>query len=198
MKKFVPPRRKKVKPVPPVTEYVDNPYLLGRIDELEYSLLEKEEEIDKLNKELFNANLYLEGQRKNKEVGDIKFTSLAEYESGELKNCIYQAVSEKINNTPEKFNRTKDILSEFLVKNNVENESLRLASFLKESKKVKDVQDLEEFLLNFGFVKKEESKCKHSKYSYFGDDRYLITVASTGSDYREIKNTLADIKKMLF
>ena len=54
---------------------------------------------------------------------------------------------------------------------------------------------LRQELKELGFVITEEGK--HYRLTYYGDDRYQITLAKTGSDWREGKNAASVIISMM-
>ena len=156
--------------------------------------------IEELTRE--NCSLQMENQGLRSRLNGEKGTPILylgeeeEFYPGEIREMLLDAIAKaKAEAKPE--SRRADVLGDVLAHNDYHH----LGE--ERCKKVKDLLNgyrtmsgtLRQELKELGFVITEEGK--HYRLTYYGDDRYQITLAKTGSDWREGKNAASVIISMM-
>lgn len=127
----------------------------------------------------------------------VNMANEKEFYVGEITGAILEAIVEARDNVQE-HTRRADILDDILQFNNQEKVLKILEDRRQEVKKIfKDYKrmtpDMRKKLSNLGFDITEFGK--HYRLKYYNDNRYVTTVAKTGSDCREGKNIASVIIK---
>lgn len=114
---------------------------------------------------------------------------------GEIKDMVLSVLDEAIKD--KSASRRTDVLRSIIERNNYQRLLDKRLGDLKG--KLKDyktmTKSLKSFLVDFGFC--VDGTGKHYDLTYFGDPRYCVTLAKTGSDFREGRNTIDEIKKCM-
>ena len=164
-------------------------------------LKELNEKIQKLNKEItalrtenqgLRAKLMENGTEPILFAGDEK-----EFFPGEVKEMVLIAL-EEINKAgtydgTRKGDLIKDIIRNNFTQHNISARRDRIKSMLNTYKGLD--KTLRQKLQDFGFQITEDGK--HYKLTYYGDNRYVITLSKTPSDHRSGKNTVSEIIKKI-
>lgn len=124
------------------------------------------------------------GSEKEKYEGEAHAMILSSIRH-ELKNCDSDS-------------RRHDVLESVLDKNTEEHDPIseKLSEIKKITKGYRNASEMKQELIDQGFQYTEDGR--HPKIQYPGDDRYIITAASTTSDVRAGENLYALIKKKFF
>ena len=111
-----------------------------------------------------------------------------EFYPGEIKDILLTMLSEALKNTPPK-SRRSDITRDIIQNNDYQKLSISKAEEVKLLLKNYDGMSgkTRQALKNLGFIITEEGK--HYKVTYYGDERYQITISKTPSDVRTGKNS---------
>lgn len=164
-------------------------------EELLDELAEQEEKINNLSSQLATANAIIDGLKKKEDKGGrkivINITEEDKYD-GEIRDYILEILDTALNRNTTAGTRLHDVLNDILANN--------------EYKKLHEEQrkKLEDILLRDDFIESkltelhelglyEQSRSKHIKFNYYGDNRYYTSVAKTPSDNRTSKNQISDI-----
>lgn len=173
------------------------------------ALLESfDEDIAKMQKqidELTRANQAL--QRENQGLRD-KFLATGsipivfmgderDLYQGEIKDLILSALSDSLNNLPPK-SRRKDVFKDILRNNDYKKTSKERASKIKAALKNYDglTNKVRQTLEELGFEVTRDDK--HIKATYYGDERYHITLSKSPSDIRTGKNLSSEAINICF
>ena len=110
-------------------------------------------------------------------------------------------MSEKLRRLPEEKDnplRCADVLQDLLNANECEEiQEQRQAELKRVLKGYRTLTpDIRRTLIDMGF--KITSDGKHHKLTYYGKDRYTVTMAKSGSDYRGGDNLFSEIKKRVY
>lgn len=120
-----------------------------------------------------------------------------EFFDGEARDFVLDVLNEAAKSTPDD-SRRKEIIDDILEANNYDgklaNKSTRVKTAVKGYTTMTKTMRRE--LEDLGFTITSDGK--HYKLTYYGDDRYVITMAKTGSDYRGGDNLAALINKKVF
>ena len=171
-------------------------------DDLIESVSEELKQKDRDINSLQNKNRALQDslERKNEGKNNVVFLEHTEkdYYEEEIKCTVLKCLNKYIGNTGEEGKRKRQyhILKDIIESNNISDEGAKiketLMSVLRKNRLNKeDINKLKEI----GF---EQQKGSHDKYVFSGDDRYIITVSKTPSDFREGENTAHDAVKLIF
>lgn len=168
-------------------------------------IAEYEQTIAKLK----NDNIILKGKNQSQaiilesykaKVGTPLIVSGKEQDlyDSEQKDLIIDLIQSAYNNSQDG-TRVHDIYKSILQANPENGYRRRLKTALAEIFKKYAKSDLNIIdILNDAGVSAEYFKNGHIKITINGDDRYIVSVSSTPSDYRSGMNALADINKMFF
>lgn len=124
-----------------------------------------------------------------------------DYYQGEILEFVRSALVEKLDRLPkEKDNplRSADVLQDILSANECEEMQAQRQAELKRALKGYRTltPDIRRTLIDIGF--KITSDGKHHKLTYYGKDRYTVTMAKSGSDWRGGDNLFSEIKKRIY
>lgn len=175
--------------------------LLAVYDSLDDELKEMQKKI----KELTNRNeaLSYENQRLLAKASAVNGQPILmqgtgrEFYPGETKDYVLSVLCAEAANA-EAGTRKKELLTDVVNSNEYEHISekkrQKLKQILKGYKNVSAAMKQE--LVNLGFEITEEGK--HYKLTYYGDERYLLTLAKTPSDHRSGDNIIGTISRKVF
>jgi hypothetical protein len=115
-----------------------------------------------------------------------------EFYPDEIKGMVLEALNAAADGAKEN-TRKKDVLRDVAEKNGYEGKAAARREDIKGLMKSYDRMNgaLRKELQAFGFEITEDGK--HYKLTYFGDERYIVTVSKTPSDWRTGKNTVSKI-----
>jgi len=124
-----------------------------------------------------------------------------DYYQGEILEFVRSALVEKLDRLPkEKDNplRSADVLQDILSANECEEMQAQRQAELKRALKGYRTltPDIRRTLIDIGF--KITSDGKHHKLTYYDNDRYTVTMAKSGSDWRGGENLFSEIKKRIY
>ena len=124
-----------------------------------------------------------------------------DYYQGEILEFVRSALAEKLDRLPkEKDNplRSADVLQDILSANECEEMQAQRQAELKRALKGYRTltPDIRRTLIDIGF--KITSDGKHHKLTYYDNDRYTVTMAKSGSDWRGGDNLFSEIKKRIY
>jgi len=124
-----------------------------------------------------------------------------DFYQGEILEFVRAALSEKLRRLPEEKDnplRCADVLQDLLNANECEEiQEQRQAELKRVLKGYRTLTpDIRRTLIDMGF--KITSDGKHHKLTYYGKDRYTVTMAKSGSDYRGGDNLFSEIKKRVY
>ena len=116
---------------------------------------------------------------------------------GEIKDLILSVLSDSINNLQPK-SRRSDVVKDIIRNNNYRKCSTERAAKVKAVLKNYSgmTNKVRQVLEEMGFVLSGDGK--HIKAVYYGDGRYILTLAKTPSDHRSGKNDASDGAKVCF
>lgn len=172
--------------------------LLESFDDDIAKLQRQVEELTKTNEALRYENQGLRSKLDGSDSTPIIYMGDEnEFYQEEIKDLILTLLSESLESLPPNTRRS-DVVKDILRNNNYNKVSKGRASKVKTALKNNDgmTNKVRQVLENLGFVMIEDGK--HIKATYFGDERYHITLAKTPSDGRSGKNVAAEIIKICF
>lgn len=131
----------------------------------------------------------------------LYYGSEQDFYEGEILEFVLSALSEKLDRLPnEKDNplRSVDVLQDVLSANECEGiQAQRHAELKRVLKGYRTLTpDIRSTLIDIGF--KITSEGKHHKLTYYDNDRYVITMAKSGSDWRGGENLISEIRKRIY
>ena len=124
-----------------------------------------------------------------------------EFYQGEMLEFVRTALSEKLDRLPKEKDRhlrCADVLQDLLNANESEEMQAQRQAELKRALKGYRTltPDIRRTLIDIGF--KITSDGKHHKLTYYDNDRYTVTMAKSGSDWRGGDNLFSEIKKRIY
>ena len=171
---------------------------LGAFDD-DYAKMQKQ--IDELTKA--NLSLTLENQGLRSKLSDsqkvpvLYFGEEEEFYQGEIKEMLLDAINAQLKNVQD-HSRRHDVYEDILQKNDhqhlYQKRMNTIKAVLKDYKSLN--ASLKQKLMDLGFEIQDDGK--HYKLIYYGDERYMLVIAKTGSDVREGKNNASMICKKMF
>lgn len=120
-----------------------------------------------------------------------------EFYPGEIKDLILSTLSDSLDRLPPQSRRidvVKDILRNNAFMKISKERAVKIKAVLKNNDGM--TGRVRQALEELGFVLTEDGK--HIKATYYGDDRYLITISKTPSDGRSGKNVASEAIKICF
>lgn len=123
-----------------------------------------------------------------------------EFYQGEMLEFVLTALSEKLDRLPKEQHpklRVVDVLQDLLNANECDGVQKQRQEELKRVLKGYRTltPEIQSTLINAGF---RISDGKHYKLTYYDDDRYTVTMAKSGSDWRGGDNLFSEIKKRVY
>ena len=124
-----------------------------------------------------------------------------EFYQGEMLEFVRTALSEKLDRLPKEKDRhlrCADVLQDILSANECEEIQAQRQTELKRVLKGYRTltPEIRSALLDIGF--KITSDGKHHKLTYYDDERYTVTMAKSGSDWRGGENLISEIRKRIY
>lgn len=167
---------------------------ISEIESLKNRNAELSRQVEELQRQLDKKQKLLEKQN---DVSILSYGNEKEKYDGEAHSVVLSALRHEVRNC-EKDTRRYDVLKDIIEKNTDEEDLRkdRLKEIKKEIRGYRFASDLKPELKKLGFCYTEDGR--HPKIQYPGDDRYIITVASTSSDHRAGDNLYALFKKKFF
>ncbi|WP_036612952.1 hypothetical protein [Oribacterium sp. P6A1] len=166
------------------------------------TLEKKVNDLENDNYELRNKVTALTESLKRKQKNDNEAISLEytlkQFYEDEIKRIVIECIKNTISTygTDERERRDYHVLKNLIDNNSYSKEGDRIKEemfrIIKKNKLSKaDVSDLK----GLGFEVKQGG---HDKYAFHGDDKYIITVSSTSSDYRDGENLAHEAVNLIF
>lgn len=167
-----------------------------------------EEEVTMLENKLIAAqnqlsanSVYIDGLENklhnSEKIPLIYYGSENDIYNGEIKDIILSILEREYKNIPEK-TRRRDVLGSILSANDVSGVGSNILSQVK--KALKDYKSLSGscklLLESLGF--EVENTKEHYKIRFKGDNRYLVVLSKTASDYKQGKNFTSDMSIEMF
>lgn len=171
---------------------------LGAFDD-DYTKMQKQiEELTRANLSLTQENQGLRAKLSDQSnVPVLYFGEEEDFFPGEIKEMILDAISKQLQNV-QSDSRRHDVYQDLLIKNQsshlIEKRMKEVKNIFHEGKCMSAA--MRNKLMDLGFDIRIERK--HYKLVYFGDERYVLVVAKTGSDIRAGKNNASMICKKMF
>lgn len=167
--------------------------LIESVDEDLKKFQRQVEELAKANEVLTQEN---QGLRTKLNTTDniplLYFGDEEEFYPGEIREMVLNVLDESLKNIPNK-SRRADVLRDIIQNNNYQHTNIRrqkeIKNIIKDCKTISN--SMKQQLQNMGFTIKEDGK--HYRLTYYGDERYTVTIAKTGSDWRSGKNNASII-----
>lgn len=124
-----------------------------------------------------------------------------EFYQGEMLEFVLTALSEKLDRLPKEQHpklRVVDVLQDLLNANECDGVQKQRQEELKRVLKGERTltASIRRTLIDMGF--RITSDGKHHKLTYYDDDRYTVTMAKSGSDWRGGENLFSEIKKRVY
>ncbi|WP_314622925.1 hypothetical protein, partial [uncultured Selenomonas sp.] len=124
-----------------------------------------------------------------------------EFYQGEMLEFVLAALSEKLDRLPKEQHpklRVVDVLQDLLNANESEGVQKQRQEELKRVLKGERTltASIRRTLIDMGF--RITSEGKHHKLTYYNDDRYIVTMSKSGSDWRGGDNLISEIKTRVY
>ncbi len=167
--------------------------LIESVDEDMKKLQQQIEELTRTNETLTYENQGLRAKLNSTDsIPLLYFGNEEEFYQGEIREIILDILEEKLKNTANR-SRRADVLRDVLQNNNYQRISTqrkkKIKNILQDCKTISS--SVRQQLQGIGFTITEDGK--HYRLIYYGDNRYTITIAKTGSDWRGGKNNASII-----
>lgn len=172
--------------------------LIESVDEDIQSLKKQVEALTRANKAFTYENQGLRAKMSNADNMPILFLGEEEdFFQDDIKEILLDALESVLSNYVSQ-SRRKDVLQDIIASNDckrrVAERGEQLKNLLKGDKTMSG--SIKRTLQDMGFVITEEGK--HCKLTYYGDGRYMATLAKTPGDSRSGMNIALEIIKMMF